>query len=105
METLTLNMKPDRIGETKMPTLVRIMLLAFGVVTVIYVCLSLYSRAVRRDKLAEEWDAGGISVPRETFISDGLKDYDGSLRRKLILGVYVVPMVLMCTLIYVVNFA
>lgn len=85
--------------------LARLLVIMFVVLSIIYLCLSLYSRAVRRDKLEAEWDEGDISTPRETFVSDGLKAYDGSLRRKLILGVYVVPTVLMGVVIYVVNFA
>ena len=44
-------------------------------------------------------------MPREAYVRHGLKDYDGSLRRKLILGVYVVPMALVGLIIYLVNFA
>ena len=83
----------------------RILLMVFVVLTVIYVCLSLYSRAVRRDKLEAEWDEGGIETPRETFVQAGLREYDSSLRRKLILGVYVVPITLICLIIYLTNFA
>lgn len=85
--------------------LVRLLIIAFAVLSVIYLSLSLYSRARRRDKLEAEWDEGGIPGPREAYVKHGLKDYDGSLRRKLILGVYIVPMSLVCLIIYIVNFA
>ncbi|WP_223421018.1 hypothetical protein [Tateyamaria pelophila] len=81
------------------------LLILFVVLTVVYVSLSFYSRAIRRDKLEAEWDAGGISTPREQFVKDGLKAYDGSLRRKLILGVYIIPVCLVALTIYLVNFA
>ena len=41
---------------------------------------------------------------RDAFIAQGLKDYDGSLRKKLIWGVYVVPVICVMILIYVMNF-
>ncbi|WP_420010876.1 hypothetical protein [Tateyamaria sp.] len=85
--------------------LIRVLFIAFVVLTVVYVSLSLYSRARRRDKLEAEWDEGSIATPRDTFVQDGLRAYDGSLRRKLILGVYIVPMVLVGLIIYLVNFA
>lgn len=88
-----------------MIALARLMLIVFVVLTVIYVSLSLYSRSVRRDKLEAEWDAGGVDVPRDHFIRQGLEDYDQSLRHKLILGVYIVPVVIICVIIYFVNFA
>jgi hypothetical protein len=84
---------------------VRVLFIAFIVLSVIYLSLSLYSRARRRDKLEAEWDEGGIGTPRETFVKEGLRAYDGSLRRKLILGVYIVPMALVCLIVYLVNFA
>ena len=85
--------------------LARVFLIAFVVLTVVYVSLSFYSRARARDRLEREWDAGGITTPRETYVQEGLAAYDGSLRRKLILGVYVVPMALVALIIYLVNFA
>ncbi len=74
------------------------------VLTIVYVCLSLYSRAVRRSKLKAQWDAEGQSGDRDAFVEAGLKAYDGSLRRKLILGVYVVPICAIALLVYVTNF-
>ncbi len=85
--------------------LLRLLVIGFVALTIVYVCLSLYSRAVRKGKLAEEWDAEQGLGERESFIEDGLKEYDGSLRRKLILGVYVVPAVLVALIIYLTNFA
>ncbi|TDK48944.1 hypothetical protein [Antarcticimicrobium luteum] len=75
------------------------------VLTVVYVVLSIYSRRVRRRKLAERWDSKDVlTVDRETFIRRGLERYDRSFRRKLILGVYIVPLTLIAILIYVTNF-
>ncbi|WP_068109419.1 hypothetical protein [Tropicimonas marinistellae] len=84
--------------------LARLVLILFVVLTIVYVSLSLYSRAVRRDKLEAEWDEEGQSGDREAFVRDGLEDYDQSLRRKLILGVYVVPILLIGTIIYFTNY-
>lgn len=85
--------------------LVRVFFIVLVLLSVIYVSLSLYSRARCRDRLEAQWDAGGITTPRDRFVREGLRDYDGSLRRKLILGVYIVPPMLVCLIIYFVNFA
>lgn len=85
--------------------LIRLLFIALVVLSIIYLSLSFYSRAKRRGKLEAEWDAGGIDTPREDFIATGLTNYDSSLRRKLILGVYIVPMALVGLTIYLVNFA
>ncbi|MEL7093771.1 MAG: hypothetical protein AAFN94_18805, partial [Pseudomonadota bacterium] len=71
--------------------MLRLLIVTFVVLSVIYLALSLYSRAKARDRLEAEWDEGGVNMPREAYVREGLRDYDTSLRRKLILGVYVVP--------------
>lgn len=87
-----------------MLALARLLGIGFVVLTVIYISLSLYSRRVRRDKLEQEWDEQIGTGNREAFVRAGLKEYDGSLRRKLILGVYIVPLTLMIVIIYLTNF-
>lgn len=82
----------------------RMMLMLLAVLTVIYVGLSIYSRRVRRGKLAAHWDKKGLTGDREAFIQRGLKAYDASFRRKLILGVYVVPLVTIAVLVYMTNY-
>lgn len=84
---------------------VRLVVMGLIALTVIYVCLSFYSRSVRRSKLRKKWYDGKQLVDRDTFVQRGLERYDGSIRRKLILGVYVVPMVVVMVIIYLTNFA
>ena len=82
----------------------RMMVLLLAVLSVIYVALSLYSRRVRRGKLEAHWDRKGMTGDRDAFIRLGLKTYDASFRRKLILGVYIVPLTLIMIIVYVTNF-
>jgi Ca2+/Na+ antiporter len=82
----------------------RLLVVGFLVLSVVYICLSLYSRAVRRDKLEKEWDEEIQQGDRETFVEAGLREYDGSLRRKLSLGVYIVPLTVISVIIYLTNF-
>lgn len=88
-----------------MAALARLMVVGFIVLTVIYVCLSLYSRAVRKGKLRAQWHEGPQDQPIDAFVQEGLKEYDKSLRRKLILSVYVIPVILVSVIIYLTNFA
>ena len=87
-----------------MAALARLLVLGFVVCTIVYICLSLYSRSVRRGKLNKQWEEDGRQGDRESFVSQGLEDYDGSLRRKLILGVYIVPVCLVTLIVYLTNF-
>lgn len=84
--------------------LARLVVVGFVVLTIIYICLSIYSRLQRRRKLEAEWDENPQGE-RDSFVATGLEEYDGSLRRKLILGVYVVPTVIVAVIIYLTNFA
>ncbi|WP_170448684.1 hypothetical protein [Ruegeria arenilitoris] len=72
--------------------------------TIAYFALSLYSRRVRRQKLETWWEEKGKTGNKEAFVERGLHVYDNSFRRKLILGVYIVPWVAIAALIYVVNY-
>jgi hypothetical protein len=90
--------------EVEMLALLRLSVVGFVILTIIYIALSLYSRAVRRGKLEAEWDDEGMTGDKDAWVEKGLREYDGSLRRKLILGVYIVPVTLVMLLIYFVNF-
>jgi hypothetical protein len=83
---------------------VRLSIILLILLSVVYVCLSWYSRSMRREKLEKLYDAGGQVGPREQFIEDGLRAYEGSLRRKLIWGVYIIPVILIAVMIYVINY-
>lgn len=82
----------------------RLIVVGFIVLTVIYVSLSFYSRAVRRSKLRQKWDEDIRRGDRDEYVRRGLKIYDRSLRRKLLWGVYIVPVVSIAVVIYLVNF-
>ncbi|MBD3664860.1 hypothetical protein [Sulfitobacter aestuariivivens] len=79
--------------------------IGFGVLSVVYISLSLYSRAVRREKLEAKWEAGPKLINRDAFVKRGLEKYDSSIRRKLILGVYIGPVVVIALIIYLTNFS
>ncbi|MCL3881559.1 hypothetical protein [Marivita sp. GX14005] len=82
----------------------RLMLVGFLALSVVYVCLMLYSRAARREALEAEWEEEIGQGNRDTYVESGMREYDKSLRRKLLLGVYVVPFALMCAIVYFTNF-
>ncbi|UWQ19031.1 hypothetical protein [Jannaschia sp. M317] len=73
--------------------------------TVIYWALVFYFRAGEKDRLEREWAETQPPLPEETFVRNGLRDYQGSLRRKLLWAVYIIPISAICTLIYYVNYA
>ncbi len=82
----------------------RLALVGFIVMTVFYVLLSIYSRSLRRERLEEEWAEEGEIGDRDDYVEKGMKEYEGSLRPKLILGVYIVPTVVVMVVFFLVNY-
>jgi hypothetical protein len=82
-----------------------IRLAVFGLLflSIVYILVAIYSRSVRQEKLEDEWDEEIKEGDRDAFIDEGLKHYEGSLRKKLILLVFVVPICAVAVLFFVVN--
>lgn len=70
----------------------------------IYVCLALYSRAVRKDKLERWYEDSDKSVDLDTYVAQGLSDYHQSFRKKLLLLVFIVPIAGIVIAVYMQNF-
>lgn len=91
-----------------MAAVIRLIVFGFLALSVVYIGVSLYSRSVRRRKLVAKWvedqRAGRTTMDEVSFVEQGLEDYDSSLRRKLILGVYVVPVCVIGLIVYLTNF-
>lgn len=88
--------------------LLRAAVLAFVLLSVVYVIVSIYSRSVRRENLEKDWDSdpdklGAESSERDAYIKAGLNAYRHSLRRKLIVLVYIIPMAVVLATAYAVN--
>ena len=75
----------------------------FGILTVIYIGLSLFKRWEERRRLGAEYDTvyadGSLDETRDDYIQRGIHSYNQSLRRKLLLGVYLVPLAVLVLLI------
>ena len=87
---------------------IRLAVFGFLAMSVVYILMSIYSRSVRREALEKEWDAlhpaGDRTDERETHIEAGMKDYEKSLRKKLIWLVYVIPTVAVLVLLCLINY-
>ena len=81
----------------------RLMIMALVALTVVFVSLWFYFRTAKRDKLELEWHEKGMPTSKENYVGEAMQEYDGSLKKRLIWGVYVVPSTLIAILIYVTN--
>lgn len=76
---------------------------------VIYWLLKVYARSLRREALEKEWEAEHPldldPAARAAFIAAGMAAYEHSLRRKLLIGVVLLPFIAIALLLYLVNYA
>lgn len=87
--------------------LIRLIVLGFIGLSVVYFAISIFSRSIRRERLEKEWDAnppeGGDLAARDTYIEDGMTEYEGGFRKKLIVLVYVIPPLIVVGILYLTN--
>lgn len=85
----------------------RLFFFGFLILGAVYLCISLYSRSVRREKLEDQWDEnppeGATPDMRASFIADGMAVYESGLRKKLILLVFIIPPFIVGTIIFLIN--
>ncbi len=84
--------------------LIRLVVIGFVFLTAVYFILRIYMRSLEAERLERRWEEEGRPGTMEDFVERGLRRYEGSLRRRLIWLVYVVPAFLVAVLIYVTNF-
>ena len=80
------------IGMIAMIGWIRNLVLVFFVLSVVYVALTFISRLRQRDRLKAEFNESDPNLPKEEFMEQGMARYNRSLRAKLILGVYLIPL-------------
>lgn len=86
-----------------------IYLVVFGFVglSAVYVLVAVYSRSVRRERLEKHWDAhppeGADADDRRAYIEAGMAAYHRGFRRKLIVLVYIIPVIAVAVIIFLTN--
>ncbi|WP_456391377.1 hypothetical protein [Profundibacter sp.] len=90
--------------------LIRLIVLGFIGLSVLYFLISIYSRSIRREKLEKAWDAKDANLQKEgdmgtrdAYIEDGLAEYESGFRKKLIVLVYVIPPLFVAVILYLTN--
>lgn len=83
---------------------VKLIVFGFLAQAVVYLCISLYSRSVRREKLEGWWDEEPVEgMTREDYIAKGMATYENGLRKRLITLVFIIPPVVVGAIIYIIN--
>lgn len=88
--------------------LIRLVFFGFVGLSVVYFMISVYSKSVRREKLEDAWNEDNPDsqdeTARETFIDQGMHDYNTGIRPKLILLVYVIPAIIVAIIHFLTTY-
>lgn len=82
----------------------RLVVFGFIALSVIYLWVSWQSRAAQRRKLRAEWDEQGLTGDQDDFVAAGMQVYERSLRHKLIVLIYIIPVIVIGAIIYLTNY-
>ncbi len=88
--------------------LIRLVFFGFIALSVVYFLVSIYSRSVRREKLEDSWGKdnpdSNDDAAREAFVDRGITEYNASIRPKLILLVYVIPVIMVAVIHFLTTY-
>ena len=73
------------------------------VLTITYAIVSYNLRQKHRDKLTDEYDTSGTSDDKNEFVAKGMMNYRRSYRPKLILGIFLLPILVLIVLLYLAH--
>lgn len=82
----------------------RVVVVVFALLAIIYLWLARRQHRRERRRLNKEFDAGGIEGTRDEYVARGMEAFEHSLRHRLILGVFILPLIAIGVIVYVMNF-
>jgi hypothetical protein len=87
--------------------LLRLVVFGFLALSVLYLALSVYFSSLIRERLEKEWRAENPGsqdeAAHDAYVEAGIKAYNTGIRPKLILLVYVIPMLLVIAALVIIN--
>ncbi|WP_417264161.1 hypothetical protein [Celeribacter sp.] len=81
----------------------RFLIIGFVVMTLFYGLLTIYVRSLTRERLEDDWEKEGSIGERDAYVEEGIKAYERSFRPKLLLLVYILPLIVFGAIFYVTN--
>lgn len=83
--------------------MLRMIILWLVVLPLVHWIVAVYARSVRREALERDFDDGGEAGTREEFIARGMADYEHSLKKKILVLVYILPVLAVVAIAWAVN--
>lgn len=82
---------------------IRNAVIIFLILSVIYAILSLVARIRNKDRLNADYEDSDKTLSKSEYVAEGLDELTKTTRRKLMLRVYIVPIVIAAILVYLAN--
>ncbi len=82
----------------------RFLVIGLVVLTGLYGLLWIYVRSLTRERLENKWVEEGSIGDRDVYVEEGMRSYEQSFRPKLLLLVYILPLIAFLAIFYVTNF-
>jgi len=76
----------------------------FVILTIVYVILTLTNRLKEKDRLRAAYASAETALSEKEYVTMGMGKYNRSLRAKLVLGVYLVPLAIGAFLTYLAQY-
>lgn len=83
---------------------IRNIVIIFAILSAVYAVLSVTANLRQRQKLRSEYHKQSDVESQQDFVERGLRKYNRSLRPKMLLGVYFIPLALACLLIWLAQY-
>jgi len=84
---------------------VRNIIFIIFILSIIYVLLSTSGRLRQRKRLNTQYKAEKPTTEKEAFMAKGMTKYDRSMRPKLFLFVFIIPIIVIGTLIFLAQYS
>lgn len=72
----------------------------FVILTIVYIVLTVLNRWKERSRLGHEYGEAVTDLSKDDYVAKGMVRYNRSLKSKLFLGVYLVPIAIGAFLVY-----
>lgn len=82
----------------------RFLVIGLVLLTGLYLLLGIYVRSLTRERLEDEWEEEGSIGDRDTYVEEGMRAWHRSFRPKLLLLVYILPLIVFSAIFYITNF-
>jgi len=85
--------------------LIRLTVMLVVALTLVYVCLLFWARSGERQRLHRVWQAEQPEMTETAYVRAGMDRYDPVIKKRLLWGVYILPIGSIVGLIYILNSA